>query len=241
MKTVLYYFSATGNALAVAKRIRERLEDCELSPIPRVMARADGTREEIEGSVIGIVCPIYMHNMPHIVSRFVEKIVDADYLFMVYAGGGELGRGLRKTRKLFSRRGLALSALFNIPTPSNYTPYGYPDESLQTARFADADRAIDRITEVVINRADHFDGSKTAFFAANVHPGLLNQLGYSFMPKMDGYFSVENQCTGCGICEKICPVGNISMCDSLPVLNHRCEQCYTCLQWCPAQAIQYGK
>lgn len=91
MKTNLYYFSGTGNALSVAKGIKERLEDCELNPIPRIVAGENGKTLEIKSGAIGIVCPIYMYNMPHIVSRFIEKILNADYLFMVYAGGGELG------------------------------------------------------------------------------------------------------------------------------------------------------
>jgi ferredoxin len=225
----------------VAKEIKERLNDCELTPIPRVLGGAKEIRDKIIGGVIGIVCPIYMHNMPRIVSRFIEQIAGADYLFMVYAGGGELGRGLKKTRKLFSRCGLTLSALFNIPMPSNYTPYGCSEESLQTKRFEEADRAIDRIVEAVSDRAVHFDRSNTGFIAARVYPGLLYQLGYSFIPKMEGNFSVEDQCTSCGICEKVCPVGNISMVDGRPVWNHRCEQCYACLQWCLVQAIQYGR
>jgi MinD superfamily P-loop ATPase len=26
-----------------------------------------------------------------------------------------------------------------------------------------------------------------------------------------------------------------------PAWQHHCEQCFACLHWCPAQAIQYGK
>jgi Pyruvate/2-oxoacid:ferredoxin oxidoreductase delta subunit len=26
-----------------------------------------------------------------------------------------------------------------------------------------------------------------------------------------------------------------------PIWQHTCEQCFACLQWCPEEAIQYGK
>ncbi|MEN6358816.1 MAG: hypothetical protein ABFD59_01960 [Smithella sp.] len=26
-----------------------------------------------------------------------------------------------------------------------------------------------------------------------------------------------------------------------PAWHHRCEQCFACIQWCPEEAIQYGK
>lgn len=244
METTLYYFSGTGNALFLAKQLKERLEPCEIVPISRVTAgndRADAQDLRIDGGVIGIIAPIYMHNMPHIVSRFIDRITNADYLFFIYAGGGELGRGLKKTRSRFTSQGLHLSALFNIPMPSNYTPYGYPDENHQAELFSAAARAIDRITETVTGRTEHFDGNSTGFFATHLFPGPLYQIGYRHIPGMDRNFSVDETCTHCGICRNLCPVGNIELVDDRPVWNHRCEQCYACLQWCPVDAIQYGK
>ena len=34
---------------------------------------------------------------------------------------------------------------------------------------------------------------------------------------------------------------NIEMVNERPAWLHRCEQCFACLQWCPQEAIQYGK
>ena len=31
------------------------------------------------------------------------------------------------------------------------------------------------------------------------------------------------------------------MIDDKPTWNHHCEQCLACIQWCPEEAIQYGK
>ena len=68
---------------------------------------------------------------------------------------------------------------------------------------------------------------------------------------MDGRFRVDETCTSCGICEKVCPAANIRLepasgvnpeaaSAKQPVWLHRCEQCYACLQWCPEAAIQWG-
>jgi Fe-S-cluster-containing hydrogenase component 2 len=40
---------------------------------------------------------------------------------------------------------------------------------------------------------------------------------------------------------RVCPVGNIRLVDGRPKWQHRCEQCLACLQWCPEQALQFGK
>jgi ferredoxin len=57
---------------------------------------------------------------------------------------------------------------------------------------------------------------------------------------MDHGFHCDGQCSACGICARICPVGNIKMVDGKPVWQHHCEQCFACLQWCPMKAVQFG-
>lgn len=52
-------------------------------------------------------------------------------------------------------------------------------------------------------------------------------------------FHVSDDCIGCGICEKVCPVSNIKMENNKPGFHHNCEQCMACVQWCPKKAINY--
>jgi ferredoxin len=239
MATTLYYFSGTGNTLAIVRRLRDRLDRCEIVSI--ASAVNDRSRGPVTGEAVGIVTPIYMHNMPHIVSRFLDRIESAEYLFFVYTGAGDLGRGIKRTKSRVRDCGLTLSAVFNVAMPSNYTPYGYPDDAAQARLLADAERALDTIVDRVGNRATHFDENGTGFFKANIFPGPFYNLGYRFIPRMDGSFSVDDTCINCGICAQVCPVENIAMVDGVPEWNHRCEQCFACLQWCPVDAIQYGK
>ena len=74
------------------------------------------------------------------------------------------------------------------------------------------------------------------FFLSSIY-----RFSYSSVSCMDKSFWADEKCTGCGICEKICPAQNISLMDGKPQWQHRCEQCFACLQWCPEEAIQYGK
>lgn len=236
MNTKLYYFSGTGNSLSVSKKIHSKLEDSTLISIPQIIEK-----NEIDGDVIGIVCPIYMHNLPYIVVDFIKKIKAANYIFIVVAGGGEFGNGIRATKKLFGKQGLQLSALFNIQMPSNYTPYGCPDEMEINKILSSVDAKIETILQTVKKKARFFDSNNTSFFKSFVFPGILYKLGYSRINMMDNSFHVENSCDGCGICGQLCPVDNIKMKDNTPTWNNHCQQCFGCLQWCPKQAIQYGK
>jgi len=57
------------------------------------------------------------------------------------------------------------------------------------------------------------------------------------IPLVDTSFEVDETCNGCGLCARICPVGNIKMVDDRPVWQHHCETCYACFQWCARKAI----
>ncbi|WP_274600542.1 EFR1 family ferrodoxin [Clostridium beijerinckii] len=55
----------------------------------------------------------------------------------------------------------------------------------------------------------------------------------------DKDFWVDDNCNGCRLCEKICPVNNIQFNINKPICKHKCEQCAACIQYCPKEAIQW--
>ena len=74
--------------------------------------------------------------------------------------------------------------------------------------------------------------------------GYTGRTGLSFSESrklMDHGFYANEDCIGCGTCERICPVSNITLVENRPCWQHNCEQCFACLQWCPQSAIQFGK
>ncbi len=238
MKTDIYYFSGSGNSLNIAQNLSKRIENSKIISIPHLINKADN----ITGEIIGIVCPIYFNNMPHIVHDFIKKITEAKYLFMVYAGYGDLGAGFKTTKKIFVAQNIKLSSLFNITMPDNSTKYGEIPEEKQKEMFHNADKRIEDIVKIVNGREEHFDSNNSSQFKAYIHPGLLHKFLYSGMKKMDKDFVTDENCSGCSTCEKVCPVNNISMKDNKPVWNKdgRCQVCCACHDWCPKEAIQHS-
>mgnify|MGYP000172633986 CR=1 FL=1 len=88
MKTVIYYFTGTGNSLAAARKICGHLGDCELVSIASLAT----TSEEIHPTSdrVGIVCPVYYLGLPSIVTEFVNRLdlSRTGYCFAVLTMGG---------------------------------------------------------------------------------------------------------------------------------------------------------
>ncbi|WP_052675849.1 EFR1 family ferrodoxin [Paenibacillus sp. IHBB 10380] len=53
-------------------------------------------------------------------------------------------------------------------------------------------------------------------------------------------FHVNDRCTNCDTCERVCNCNNIKV-DDKPQWGQRCTLCLVCVHYCPVSAIQYGK
>lgn len=53
----------------------------------------------------------------------------------------------------------------------------------------------------------------------------------------DNGFRVNDNCTACGLCSRICPAENIKNKTSGPEWRHHCENCFACFHWCPQKAV----
>ena len=55
-------------------------------------------------------------------------------------------------------------------------------------------------------------------------------------------FHATDKCVGCGKCAKLCPLNRISLEGGKPVWRGKsCAHCMSCIQNCPAEAIEYGQ
>ena len=54
-------------------------------------------------------------------------------------------------------------------------------------------------------------------------------------------FTYTDKCSGCGICQMVCPSRNIEMKDGRPEWKDNCTQCLACIHRCPNRAIEHGK
>lgn len=241
MSTELYYFSGTGNSLAVARDIAGNTGGT-LIGIPSVVEKE---KIEVDADKIGIVFPAYCMRIPRIVEKFVDKLTDiqSKYIFAVVTVGGISGRILDRLSEAISQRGGSLAAGFVVRMPANYI---HDADALplflQNRMFRKWRKRAGEISGYVLEgrrgRLEKFNPIMTLLFSRTIEKqvkrGELN-------PDTDTNFWVDDRCNGCGICARVCPVGNIRMIDGKPEWRHYCEKCLACIQWCPKEAIQYGE
>lgn len=240
MKTTIYYFSGTGNSLAIARDMALELGDAE---VVSIAALESNKRICTDADAVGIVYPVYALGLPLIVERFISRLdLEKDrYVFTVANYAKMQGAALTRARRLLKKRGITPKAGFGILMPNNYLPFGEagPEEKQRSVLGKEKEK-IKRIAGAV--KKKRAEAPETGFFLTRwliAEPVCL--ISASMMPGEDKNFHVNDKCNGCGICREICPVNNIEIKLSSPRWKHHCENCMACLHWCPREAIQFGK
>ena len=191
---------------------------------------------------VGLIFPVHMWGLPLHVIDFVHRLSadPAKYYFAVAVNAGQVAATLIQLQKMLQEKKINLSAGFSICLPSNYIPWGGAIAGeKQQELFTDSLNKIKFIAEIV--RAKEVRTPEKGPSWQNIFLSALYKMGSPQIPRMDKSFWVDAKCTGCKICEKICPAKNIIITDGKPTWHHHCEQCLACIQWCPEEAIQYGK
>jgi ferredoxin len=188
---------------------------------------------------IALVYPVHHWGPPDVVLRFARrlKVPRGTYVFAVALYGGHSGRAFQDLGKALEERANGLTAGFHVKTVQNYVPvFPMPDDATIHALQAGADTQVDAIIEKVKRKAP---GEKEHW---RYRPGVRSYYLSSkrALHQKDKRFTVRDGCTSCGTCTRVCPVGNIDMMEESPVWQHRCEQCFACLHWCPEGVIEWG-
>jgi len=191
----------------------------------------------VDADAIGLAFPLYYAGLPNIVAQFVSKLKfdKPCYIFAVVSCGFPWsGYALHQLKWLLRKKRQQLSAGFYVKMVDNFLlHFDMPDAKAQEALYAEADAKLAAIIGYAGRREKNVE-RETAWFLYPSHP--------IYMPKlrqMDRFYTADENCNSCGVCQKVCPVNNIELKDGKPVWLHRCEFCQACIQYCPQKAIQW--
>lgn len=224
---MVFYFTATGNSLYVAKQ----LDETRIS-----IAQAVHDREKIyTADKIGIVCPVFGHEVPPLVREFLTKSTfQTDYFYVILTYGNRHGGAAELTRQMMGALGIHLSYINVVLMADNFLP-GF-DMNEQRALDKKVDGQIKRIVQDIASRKEYAAPVTDADRA--VHREYLDRM--AGMP--DNVFSrayrITDECIGCGICTKVCPKKCLHMEEQKSVWNPEgCMMCMACIHACPMMAI----
>lgn len=225
---MIFYFTATGNSLYIAKQ----LEENPIS-IPQIINNTDLT---FEADKIGIVCPIYGHEMPKMVKEFIKKATfKTDYFYIILTYGMLHGGAAEIANKYVKSLGKKLDYAKTIVMVDNFLPNFDMVEQC----------AIDKkIPENLATIKSDISSEKRQIEKAGFKNRMIHK-GYTAMVKKQdetvwSKFKVEDNCILCGTCAKVCPVGTISLegTKAQHTLKN-CQACYACVHACPQKAIKF--
>ncbi len=239
MKTVIYYFTGTGNTLAAARALAGELGDTRLIPLRRVMYYGATAPQ---ADAVGIAFPVYFLDMPIIVRQFVFNILFPEnaFIFGLATCGERPGGALFRLKELLEEKTYTLSAGFSLVMPENYIgPVNLMgDAPHRREKYAAAKARIPEIAAAIRERKVSLpEGSDSAFLRFG---GRLARYLATSVYNTPGHLHATAACTRCGICAKICPARNITVTNNAVTFGDDCTQCYACIHWCPAEAIQIG-
>lgn len=239
MENTIYYFTATGNCLDVAKNIEKSLPKTEIISIPQTF---NEKTISLTSEKLGIVVPVYCYDIPVSVKEFLNKLdlTNVKYIFAIVTCNFLPGRALEKIEDILKSKGKKLNSGFIVRMPGNYIPvYGANSPNSQKKKFDNKKVKLTKILEYVKESKD-FGVEKSKFIIDRLMSSKMSKMSEKFYC-MDKNFWVNKDCTGCGICSKVCAFDNIKMVNGKPEWQHNCQQCMACIQLCPNLSMQVGK
>ena len=230
----LVYFSPTGTTKSIVQTIAQGIKQ---KPVEQIdVTCPDSRKRQLQTSrneLLIVAVPVYLGRVPVLLAEWLHAI-KADktpvVCVVVYGNRGYGDALLELKHKMIQRGGIPIACAAFIGEHS------YSSSEMPIARA--------RPDTMDLNHAESFGQKiqKKLTSASSIDqntevyvPGSYPYRGDTKLWNVD-FIAINNACTQCGNCAKVCPVGAIDPEHSNIIDKQKCITCCACIKNCPQSA-----
>ena len=143
---MIFYFTATGNSLYAAKQ----LDETRIS----IAQAIHDKKMHYQAEQIGIVCPVFGHEVPELVREFLEAAVfETPYFYMILTYGNRHGGAAELAEQMLQKYGICASYINVLLMADNFLPAF--DMNKQRAIDKKVEEQLETIREDIKNRRQY--------------------------------------------------------------------------------------
>lgn len=237
MKRLVFYFSATGNSLYIARELARGTEGQALS-IPYLLKKGN---LKFEAEEIGFVQPLFGHMPPNLIREFIARAeLKADYFFSIFTFGMRKGSVVELWDNISRQAGYPMDYISSIQMVDNWLHHFDMNEQQKIDKHIPEQLA--RVKQDIQERRQLHQ--PTTHEEREIHQNFLRM---SHLTDKEGFrmsarerFVIGDACIKCGVCTKVCPRGNYRIENQSVNVGGLCDYCLACIHNCPQKAIGFA-
>lgn len=247
-KTIIHYFTGTGNTAHAVKMVAKALAEADHS-VTTVKLSKGVMPQKGKYDYHIFAFPVLSWAAPAMMKEYVkqmpvssgEKVAALAINGAIISEGklvnGFTGQALEEIEEILKRKKYDVFLTSNASFPENWTQMTNPcDENAIPVIFKEGEADVNSFissflsNKVSLYRCGGFNKAWSYVVAL-----LFGKIGR----KVLGTFYISDEkCTGCSLCAKSCPSDTIVMKNGKPRWGANCEDCNKCINICPEKAIQ---
>ena len=241
MKSIIFYFSGTGNTELVVKKWQSECHSFPLE-IKKIEEVNNETIDLSEYDKIGIAYPIHAFNAPRNVLKFAKKIVPSEMkkrVYIIMVSGEYMTVNHSSALKLGSilkKRNYFIESDYHYIMPYNMI---FRHTELRAYQMFKTMNDL-----VVLDVKEYFEENKPHHLKKHrfIRPFIWALRIEQVFAPINGktYRIKEKKCIKCMKCVNSCPTNNIEYKDGKFVFHGRCICCTRCSFNCPTDAFKIG-